>query len=398
MYVNDLLHNGGVNLVTIKKIANKVGVSTTTVHRVLNNSSKVKEETRDKVLKIAEELTEQEGKKNSRNKEITIKDVADLAGYSEATVSRVINQFDGVGEDTRTVVENAIKKLNYRVNINARNFRKSKTKLIGLLIPNILIAFYGNILKGIQNLAYENDYTVILLETNGEMKKELNSISFLKDRRADGMIYIGKSFIEQRVAALKSCNFPIIVFSGDYKENGFPTVKINNYQASYDMTEYLIKTGYTKIAFISGPLDEKIVGVKRLQGYKCAMKEYGLIINDQYILESDFSFEGGYRLVQQLLQQHILPDAIFAAGDEMAVGAMRAIQEKGLSIPQDIAVTGFDNIRLSRFVTPRLTTISQPIYELGQTAMQMLLDRITHKVSIKMEKVLDYQLIVRESS
>ena len=153
MYVNDLLHNGGVNLVTIKKIANKVGVSTTTVHRVLNNSSKVKEETRDKVLKIAEELTEQEGKKNSRNKEITIKDVADLAGYSEATVSRVINQFDGVGEDTRTVVENAIKKLNYRVNINARNFRKSKTKLIGLLIPNILIAFYGNILKGIQNLA-----------------------------------------------------------------------------------------------------------------------------------------------------------------------------------------------------------------------------------------------------
>ncbi|MGM0368789.1 MAG: LacI family DNA-binding transcriptional regulator [Bacillota bacterium] len=384
-------------MVTIADVATEAGVSTATVSRVLNENGKVALETRQKVNQAIEKLDYNVEELDDSDNEVTIKDVAAQSGVSEATVSRVINKTVRVRDETRAKVEQAINDLNYSPNANARHLRSNKTKLIGLVIPDIWNSFFGGIVKGVEDLARENDYNVVLCNTSGSLKREKESISILKDRRADGLIYMGQTYDQNRSKMLEKCSFPIVAISREEKEVDYPTVNIDNYQAAYDLTEYLIKQNYNEIAFIAGPSADTTAGLRRTRGYKQALLDNDLDFNHQLKVEGNFTLESGYRGMEKILAVS-KPDAVFAANDEMAIGAMKLIKERGYSVPKDIAVVGFDNISLSDYVEPRLTTIEQPIYELGQVAMDTILNLIEGAELEKDNLVLDYELLIRESS
>ncbi|AGB41744.1 transcriptional regulator [Halobacteroides halobius DSM 5150] len=385
-------------MATIKDIAEEADVSTATVSRVLNDSNKVNPKTKEKVLAVIDKLNYYKQNETANKKKTTIKDVAQLAGVSKATVSRVINNNDVVIPETKQKVKQAIKKLNYSPNMNARYLRRDKTKLVGLFIPDISNPFFGNIVKGIENLAELYDYNVVLFNTNFDFEKEKRSLQVLKDRRADGMIYLGGTFNQQKSDLLHNCNFPIVLISREEEEIDLPTVNINNYQAAYDMTQYLIDSDYKEIAFISGSFTDETAGLKRLNAFKQSMQDNGLEYKSNWIVEGDYTLDSGYQATKEILITSRLPRAVFAANDEMAIGAMQAIKETGLQIPEDIVVVGFDNIRLSQYVTPKLTTISQPIYHLGAVGMSMLNKLIGNEPLEEKKVLLDYELIVRESS
>ena len=386
-------------MATIADVAKKAGVSTATVSRVLNDSSKVANQTKEKVDLAIKELDYNfEQIKQSDNNEITIRDVAAEAEVSEATVSRVINKSARVSYQTKKKVREAIDKLDYSPNANARHLRRSETKLIGLVIPDIWNPFFGGIVKGVEDLARDNDYNVVLFNTSGLLARERKCINVLKDRRVDGMIYMGKTYDQQRIDLLANCDFPIVIISREENEIDYPTVNIDNYQAAYDMTNYLIETGYQNIAFISGPEEDTTASLKRAKGYKQALTDNGLQFNSDLLVNGDFTLKSGYQGIEEILEQTSNLDAVFAANDEMAVGAMRQIREQGHSIPDDIAVAGFDNISLVDYVEPRLTTVVQPVYELGQAGINALLKLIQGKELEDDNIVLDYDIVVREST
>ena len=386
-------------MATIADVAKKAGVSTATVSRVLNDSSKVANQTKEKVDLAIKELDYNfEQIKQSDNNEITIRDVAAEAEVSEATVSRVINKSARVSYQTKKKVREAIDKLDYSPNANARHLRRSETKLIGLVIPDIWNPFFGGIVKGVEDLARDNDYNVVLFNTSGLLARERKCINVLKDRRVDGMIYMGKTYDQQRIDLLANCDFPIVIISREENEIDYPTVNIDNYQAAYDMTNYLIETGYQNIAFISGPEEDTTASLKRAKGYKQALTDNGLQFNSDLLVNGDFTLKSGYQGIEEILEQTSNLDAVFAANDEMAVGAMRQIREQGYSIPDDIAVAGFDNISLVDYVEPRLTTVVQPVYELGQAGINALLKLIQGKELQDDNIVLDYDIVVREST
>ncbi|MBM7556290.1 LacI family DNA-binding transcriptional regulator [Halanaerobacter jeridensis] len=386
-------------MTTIADVAERAGVSTATVSRVLNNSEKVTPQTKEKVDLAIEELGYNlKQVKQSEKNEITIRDVATEAGVSEATVSRVINNSARVTYQTKEKVTQAIDELNYSPNANARHLRRSETKLIGLVIPDIWNPFFGGIVRGVEDLARNNDYNVVLLNTSGLLARERKCINVLKDRRVDGLIYMGKTYDQQRIDLLSNCDFPIVIISREENEIDYPTVNIDNYQAAYDMTNYLIEEGYQKIAFIGGPEEDKTAGLKREKGYRQALADNELQFDFDLMVKGDFTLQSGYQGIAEILKQNIVPDAVFAANDEMAVGAMKYIREQGYSIPEDIAVAGFDNISLVDYVEPRLTTVVQPVYELGQTGIKTLLKLIKGEELEDNNIVLDYDIEVREST
>ncbi|GAB6100329.1 LacI family DNA-binding transcriptional regulator [Halanaerocella petrolearia] len=385
-------------MTTIKEVAQEAGVSTATVSRVLNGSNKVRQETKEKVNKAVEKLDYGNDELKSKNKETTIKDVAKLARVSEATVSRVLNNNDVVIPRTRKRVKKAIEELNYSPNMNARYLRQDKTKLVGLIIPDISNPFFGNIVKGVENIVDLYGYNVVLFDTDFEFDKTKKAVQILEDRRADGIIYMGGKFDKKRAELLEELNFPVVLISREESEVKFPTVNIDNYKAAYDMTEYLIDSSYKKIGFISGSFSDETAGVRRLRGFQQAIEDNDLKYKSEWIVEGDYTLESGYQAMKKILASNKLPEAIFAANDEMAIGAMQANKEAGLKIPNDIGIVGFDNVKLSRYVIPKLTTISQPIYHLGAVGMKMLIKLIENKPLEEENVMLDYELIVRNSS
>ncbi|MFO7819425.1 MAG: LacI family DNA-binding transcriptional regulator [Halanaerobacter sp.] len=386
-------------MATITDVANEAGVSTATVSRVLNESDKVSDETARKVNTAVERLDYNfEKVPNSKESAATIKDVAAEAGVSKATVSRVINRTAYVSYETKGRVREAIEKLDYSPNANARHLRRSETKLIGLVIPDISNPFFGGIVKGVEDLARGNDYNVVLFNTSGILARERKCINILKDRRVDGMIYMSKTYDEQRGDLLDDCDFPVVVISREEGTVDYPTVNIDNYQAAYDMTDYLIGADYQRIAFIGGPKDDTTAGLKRVQGYKEALDDYGLGLDPALIVKGDFTLQSGYEGIQKILSEAQIPDAVFAANDEMAVGAMRYIKEQGYNIPDDIAVAGFDDINLVDYVEPSLTTVFQPVYELGKKGIGLLLRLINGEELEDDSIILDYEIVIREST
>ena len=386
-------------MATIGDVAEQAGVSTATVSRVLNESDKVTSQTKEKVKQAIKNLNYELEKAefNQKNK-VTIKDVAAEAGVSEATVSRVINKSARVSQNTKEKVNQAINKLDYSPNANARHLRRNETKLIGLVIPDIWNPFFGAIVKGVEDLARGNDYNVVLFNTAGILARERKCINILKDRRVDGMIYMGKTYGQQRVDLLANCDFPIVVISREESEIEFPTVNINNYQAAYDMTSHLIAQGYQKIAFIGGPKEDTTAGLKREEGYKQALTDSEIEVNSDLMVKGEFTLKSGYQGIKTILDRQQTLDAVFAANDEMAVGAMRRIKEEDYMIPEDIAVAGFDNISLVDYVQPSLTTVVQPVYELGKKGIATLLSLIRGEELDTNDIVLDYEIVKREST
>jgi len=324
-----------------------------------------------------------------------IQQVAQKAGVSVATVSRVLNNAKSVSPKTRLKVENAIKDLNYEPSMLGRNLRNSESRLLLVLLPSISNPFYTEIINGIQNTAIINNYNILLCETDSNPQRENIYFNMIKNKLADGVISMDPTVNMNKLNELAD-NYSVILCS-EYEEGGsIPYVTIDNELAAYQAVKHLIKLGHERIALINS--DEKFLYARqRRNGYERALKEFNLPIRDEWIYHSkELEFQNGVQAMRVMFQLAEKPTACFAVSDTLAIGALKGINGNGLRVPNDIALVGFDNISFSNMTNPTLTTISQPMYKMGSIAANMLISSIQGE---RVESViLDHELIIREST
>jgi LacI family repressor for deo operon, udp, cdd, tsx, nupC, and nupG len=326
---------------------------------------------------------------------VRISDVAKLANVSTATVSRVISNSATVKKETTDKVMKAINKLNYQPNVLARQLRRLETKTILVVVPDISNTFFSKILRGIESIAIQNGYQVLLGDADNNVERESSYLNILRQRKADGMILL-TARMEQSLVVEISNEFPVVLACEYIEGSDIPTVSIDNISSARKATDYLISLGHKRIGFISGPLDV-VLSRDRLKGFRQAMNQNEIPVDSYLIQEGDFSYESGFNLMNKYLALKNPPTAIFAANDEMAIGAIKASKAKGFSIPEDISVVGFDDIKFASIVEPSLTTIRQPTYEIGVKAMELLIGLINKDELQKEQYMLEDQLIIRES-
>lgn len=315
---------------------------------------------------------------------VTIKDVARQANVSITTVSRVLNKTEhAVSPETKEKVLNAIADLGFYPNAMARGLHMNKTKTIGLIIPDISNPYYPSIVRGVEDSAQDLGYTVIIANVYRSRERTLKYLNVLREKRVDGIIFTGggvvKDAVEEKFFDHKYMSAVVIGKSCNAK---LPSVQVNNVQASREACDYLLALGRKKIVTITGPKDST-TSIDRLEGYRQALLGRGIKPVADWIIQGNFEFESGYHAVDYFPKiEENEPIAVFAHNDMMAIGAIKALREKGLRVPEDVAVIGFDNIPLTSFVVPLLSTVTVPVYELGRTAMRILSDlQLGHEVS-----------------
>ncbi|WP_188208213.1 LacI family DNA-binding transcriptional regulator [Alkalibacillus aidingensis] len=324
-----------------------------------------------------------------------IREVANKAGVSSATVSRVLNNAHAVTENTRQKVEQAIKDLNYEPSMLGRNLRNSESRLLLVVIPNFSNPYYTEIINGIEDYSIEQGYNILLCETDSNPNRENIFFNMVKNKLADGVISMDPTVNMDKLQELAEKH--AIVMCSEYDEQErIPYVAINNERAAYKVAKHLIRLGHEKIALINS--DEKFLYARqRRKGYERALKEFGLPIKLEWIYHTQgLDFQDGSQAMRKLLQLEECPTAVFAVSDTIAIGALKEVNVQELKVPDDIALVGFDNISFSNMTNPTLTTVAQPMYQMGKTAASMLINRLQgQKVD---SVVLDDELIIREST
>lgn len=324
-----------------------------------------------------------------------IQDVAQKAGVSVATVSRVFNNPSTVAKKTKLRVDQAINELNYEPSVLGRNLRNSESKLLLVLIPSISNPFYTEIINGIEDTAIGLGYNILLCETDSNPQRESIYFNLIRNRLADGIISMDPTVNKTKLNELAD-QYPIVQCSEYDEDAKISYVTINNELAAYHAVKHLIKIGQKKIALINS--DEKFLYAReRRAGYQKAMTEFGLTIEPEWVYNTDsLDFEDGKRAMRWLLDLPVRPTAVFAVSDILAIGALKEINMTGLKIPEDVALIGFDKIAFSNMTHPTLTTIAQPMYEMGCTSANMIVKKIKGK---EVESIiLDHELVIREST
>lgn len=326
---------------------------------------------------------------------VRIADVARMANVSTATVSRVISNAGTVKKETAEKVLEAIKKLNYQPNMLARQLRRSETKTILVVVPDITNTFFSAVLRGIESVAIENGYQVLLGDARNNVETETSYLTILGQKKADGLILL-TARTDQKILEELSQDYPVVLACEYYEGTVLPTVSIDNVSSARKATEYLISLKHNRIGHISGPLNV-VVGRDRCKGFHQAMSKHGIPVDPSLVQEGEFSFESGFNLMMKFLSLEEPPTAIFAGNDEMAMGAVKAAKSKGFRVPEDLSVVGFDDIKFASIFEPALTTIAQPTFDMGQKAMHLLLRLINNEELEKDQFILPDNLIVRES-
>jgi len=303
---------------------------------------------------------------------VTIYDVAREANVSMATVSRVVNGNPNVKPTTRKKVLEAIDRLGYRPNAVARGLASKKTTTVGVIIPDISSIFYSELARGIEDIATMYKYNIILSNSDQNTDKELHLLNTMLGKQVDGIVFMGGNITDVLVEEFKRSPVPIVLAASVEEQAQTPSVNINYEQAIYDSVQLLVEKGHKRIAFVSGPMSEPINSMRKLAGYKRALEEAGIAFDDALVAEGDYSYDSGIESLAHLLEQSDKPTAVIAATDEMALGVIHGAQDRGVSIPDDLEVIGFDNTRLSLMVRPQLTTVVQPTYDIGAVAMRLL--------------------------
>ncbi len=311
---------------------------------------------------------------------ITIKDVAKAAGVHSSTVSRVISGKSYISQKTTQRVISVIEKLDYTPNALARSLKTKKIQTLAMLIPDIANPFFAGLARGVEDTANEYGYNVILCNTDDCLEKEANYLRLLVEKCVDGVILATAKIRDKSIIELERINCPYILLSRNIQGGQENSISVDDITGGYLATEYLISLGHCKIAHISGPYNTT-AALDRIKGYKKALQDYGIPLQRNYLGEGDFRIKGGYQVMKQFLQLAVSPTAIFTANDLLAVGAIEAIREVGCDVPHDFSIVGFDDIKLASYLSPPLTTIRQPMVEMGSLAIIKLLERIEHKVS-----------------
>ena len=327
----------------------------------------------------------------------TMKDIARLAGVSTSTVSHVINKSRYVSDEIAERVNKAAQDLNYAPSALARSLKMNRTRTIGMLVTTSTNPFFGEVVKGVERSCYHKGYNLILCNTEGDSQRMQASINTLLQKRVDGLLLMCSTLEGERIDVFERCpDIPVVVM--DWGPMLFPSDKIqdNSLRGGYIAANYLIECGHKEIGCITGPLIRHQAQM-RYEGYKRAVLEAGLDIYPNWIVESDFECEGGYEAFNKMLAKGPLPSAIFVSNDMMAMGAINAANEKGIRIPEDLSLMGYDDIHIARFMSPALTTIHQPKYRLGKAAVDTLLARLENEALEPQIVQLEPTLVVRKS-
>lgn len=324
----------------------------------------------------------------------TIKDVAKKSGVSVATVSRIINGLGGYSEETRLTVMKIVGELGYRRNAVAAHLKIKKTRTIGVLMPKIDTGFYTAILNGIEETAHKDDYSLIICNTGSSGIRNMDYLNVLYERQVDGIIACSVSPKEDFDKKILETHISTILVSTLSYRCALPYIRVDDYQASYAAVSYLIEKGHKKIAMLAGPLSDPIAGVQRISGYKQALIDNKIHIDENIIKYSDFNFEAGKASMKELLKEKGKFTAIFAVCDTVAVAALSVAYENKIKIPEDISIIGYDNSKEAEMSIPPLTTLGQPLYEMGKKAFNMLLKKINTKNEVE-SIIMPYKIIER---
>lgn len=329
----------------------------------------------------------------------TIRDVAKLAGVSVSTVSRVINQSGYVNKETEEKVREAIEKLDYKPNTVARGLVNKKTKTIALIIPDITNPFFPKLARAIEDTVNELGYSVILGNTDGSSRKRDEYIHIMKNRYVDGMIFASHPLLEYDMEDLKQIGMPYVIVGGVKNSyNEFLNIGTDNFNGAVMAVEHLLEIGCKHIAHISGPKDKQI-SYDRYLGYKQTLEKRGMF-NSDYIMQGYYDIDSGQKIAKLLLESYPQIDGIFAANDLMALGALNTLINMKKRVPQDVALIGFDDIPLIGYTVPSISTIAQPVDQIGRVAVQRLIGLIENKKEFltKFNNKLQPKLICREST
>jgi len=329
---------------------------------------------------------------------VTINDIAKLAGVSKTTVSMVFNNKDqNISKETREKILQIAKELNYIPNSIARSLVTNKSYSIGVILPDITNPFFSEIVRAIEDEANRLGYNIVVCNTDNDVKKEEQYVRMLISKLIDGIIFIASGHSKKTLDLIKHKNIPFVLVDRSIKayEEHYG-VFCKNKEGVIKGSEYLYSLGTRKIVFVRGPeyLD---TAYQRFVGYKYIMKQLGLFSN-QLVFKGDFTLEGGKIVTEQIITTLKDFDAIFFSNDIMAIGGIKVLLRKGYKIPDDVSVVGFDNVKYAEFIEPELTTIAQPIYEMGSTACKLLVN-ILNGVEVENKKVyFEPTLIVRATT
>lgn len=302
----------------------------------------------------------------------TIYDVAREAGVSMATVSRVVNGNPNVKPATRKKVMEAIERLGYRPNAVARGLASKKTTTVGVIIPDISNIFFAELARGIEDIATMYKYNIILCNSDQNKDKEIRLINTLLEKQVDGIVFMGSQITEEHVQQFKNTDVPVVLAATLDENREIPSVNIDYEQAVFDAITSLIERGHKKIGMLSGPLEDPVNGYKKFVGYRNALEEAGIDFTESLVKIGDYTYDSGIEAMNSFLEQKEKPTAIFASTDEMALGIIHGAQDKGYTVPNDFEVIGFDNTKLATMVRPTLTTVVQPMYDIGAVSMRLL--------------------------
>jgi LacI family transcriptional regulator len=325
----------------------------------------------------------------------TIADVAERARVSAATVSRVLNGLDGVNEELALRVREAAAELGYRPDEIARSLRTQRSMTWAVIITDIQNSFYTSVVRGIEDVGRSRGYSVMLCNTDESLEKESEYLAVVAAARVAGVVISPASWDESDIGTLVDRGTPVVAIDRRISHQEVDTVLVDNADGARKATEHLVSIGRRRIACITGSL-HTTTGRERLLGYRQSLEAHGMY-DESLVRESDFKEEGGHASAMDLMDLETPPDAMFVANNLMTLGALEAIKARGLRVPDDVALVGFDDEPWAEFTQPSLTVVAQPTYELGRQAADLLLARIDGETSAAREVILRTELRVRES-
>lgn len=329
---------------------------------------------------------------------MNILEIAKLAGVSKSTVSRYLNN-GYVGEESRVKIKKVIERTGYKPFRHAKIMRTKKTNLIGVIVPKISTETASRVVEGIMNEISKHSYDVLIANTNLSVDKELEYLQIFKNNQVDGIIFMATKLTEKHMSIMDNIEIPIVVVSQYIKD--YPCVYHDDYNASKDMVKMLLNKGHKDIAFIGVDEEDISVGFQRKKGYIDALSEKGISVKETFLKKGDFSIDSGYSIAAELMNQKEKPTAIFAVTDSIAIGAMQYLSDVGYNIPKDISICSIGDSKLSRVVTPKLTTVHYFYKTSGVKSAEIMLNLLNNNIEsskkIMKKTKLGYRLEMRNS-
>lgn len=326
--------------------------------------------------------------------DLNIIDVAKLAGVSKSTVSRYLNN-GYVSIEAREKIKKVLDETGFVPQRQARGMRNKKTNLIGVIIPKISSETPSKVVGGITEVLSKNEYDILIANTNLSVEKELEYLNIFRSNQVDGIIFMATKVKEEHIRVMNELKVPIVIVAQDIE--GFSSVYFNEFDATRDITNYVIKKGHKKLAYIGVYEDDVAVGLHRKKAYLETLKENNIEIIEENIKIGDFSEETGYKLAKEIMEGNNIPTAIIATTDNLALGTIEYLNDNNYKVPEDIAVVGMGDSRIARVITPKLTTMHYNYKTAGKKAAEIILDKVKNNEIIEKKVKLNCLLIKRNS-